>query len=43
MNSDWIIPALAGAVFPVLDAASGNAGVSVAMKQHRLERWEANS
>jgi len=47
MISDWIIPALACAAFPVLIPLAMplvvTLGVAAAVKQHRLERWEANS
>ena len=47
MNGDWIIPAIACAVFPVLIPLAlllvVTLGVSAAMKQHRLKRWEAES
>jgi len=47
MKSDWIIPALVSAVFPVLIPlfllVVATLSVSAAMKQHRLQRWEAES
>ena len=47
MNSNWIIPTLACAVFPVLIPlfllVVATLSVSAAMKQHRLQRWEAES
>ena len=47
MNNDWIIPALACVVFPVLIPLAlllvVTLSVSAAMKQHRLQRWEADS